>query len=44
MIDEDIHSTVLGNRNSQVRRTINAAKEIAVYREELYRRIKGECE
>ena len=42
MIGDDVTVTVLSIRGSQVRIGINAPKDIAIYREEIYTRIKYE--
>ena len=44
MIGNDVTVTVLGVKGNQVRVGINAPKEVAVHREEIYERIKKENE
>jgi len=42
MIGDDISISVLGVKGNQVRIGIDAPKEVAVHREEIFKRIKSE--
>jgi carbon storage regulator len=44
MIGEDVTVTVLGVKGNQVRIGVNAPKDVAVHREEIFERIKREQE
>jgi carbon storage regulator len=42
MIGDDVTVTVLGVNGNQVRIGVNAPKDVAVHREEIYQRIKSD--
>lgn len=44
MVGDEVTVTVLGVKGNQVRIGVNAPKDVAVHREEIYDRIKKESE
>ena len=42
MIGDEVNVTVLGIKGNQVRSGVNAPKDVAVHREEIYQRIQQE--
>lgn len=42
MVGDDITITVLGVKGNQVRLGVNAPRDVAVHREEIYQRIQNE--
>jgi carbon storage regulator len=44
VIGDDVNVTVLGVRGNQVRLGVDAPKDVAVHREEIYQRIQNEVD
>lgn len=44
MVGDDVTVTVLGVKGNQVRIGVNAPKDVAVHREEIYEKIRKETE
>ena len=42
VVGDEVNITILGNRGNQVRIGVNAPRNVAVHREEIYQKIKND--